>query len=426
MNKFICLALLCAAPQAFAQDGAVAARPDAAKSGAAMINAPAAKLFAQLSRPGENLVFSPYSLAVAMGMAYDGARGNTAAQIAAAMGFAGQNDTRSAFADTVKRLAASSGGNQFLSANGFWARAKFPFRPEYISELQTGYGAEAHNFGKSPAKEINKWVAEKTLGTIDRILAPADINRMSELLLVNSVYFRGTWKGQFKEQDTQPAPFYVSKSDSYTVPLMHKYDSSESYAETADCQILSKDYAGGDFSLTVFLPKETDGLPELEQQLAQDGFDKMAANLQPAKVDLYLPRFEIKNSMDMIPPLKALGVTDAFGPGADLSGMDGKTDLDIALVRQLAVIKTDERGTKAAAATAVKVSLMAMPPITGAKPVVFRADHPFIYVLRHNATGAILFAGEYGKQKLQPYKPGELQQIDKASNGNARKHGHRV
>jgi len=434
MKKFLCIALLLAAPHVFAQDdnppddnaapGAPSAEQDSAQDSvqpdqqnaapeapaqpaSQLVNAQAGQVFSILSKPGENLVFSPYSLAVAMGMAYEGARTTTADQIAAAMGFGAQEDIRAGFADITSVLADNSGDNKFLSANSFWANKNFIFLPEYMQTLSESYHAEAHYFDKNPVREINSWVALRTEQMIDRILAPEDVDSLTGLLLLNTVYFKGKWEKPFNKEATQPA-FFRGAAGDYLVPMMHMSEDCD-YADKDSYQAMKKDYRGGDYSLVVLLPRNSNGLEDLELDISSTGFDGLADGFQKTAMDIYLPRFESESTMDLIPALKEMGITDAFGKTADFSGISSDADgpFYIKLMRQKARIKTDEEGTEAAAATAVELQGEGVAE-RQQRPVLFRADHPFVYLLVHNPTGAILFAGEYGKKKLEIYRAGEV------------------
>jgi serpin B len=404
-------ALLFIAPQGFAAD--VVSSTDSAK----IVNNAAAKLFVQLAKPGENLVFSPYSLAVAMGMAYEGARGETAAQIAKVMGFGTQEETRAGFQNIVQQLATDSGENKFLTANAFWAQENYHFLPEYTGNLKTGYGAEAHNFSGNPAAEINKWVEEATMGRIPKIISSSSVDKNTLLMLINATYFKGKWKDEFKNERTKPAFFRMCTGDGYLTPMMHQISSGD-YADKGTYRVLKKDYTGHQFSMVILLPKSDDGLTSLEVLLSTTGFDPMISELKSRMINLFLPRFAIDSNLDDMRPLvKSLGIQNAFGPDANFTGVSKRNDIYINLFRQMANIKINEQGTEAAAATNASMIMGITVDDNPDRPVPFRADHPFIYILRHNPSGTILFAGEYGKKKLKVYKTGELskEEMNKAT-----------
>jgi len=358
----------------------------------------AIELFGKLSKPGENLFFSPYSISQAMGMAYAGARGNTAAEIAQTMGF--DKAPQEAMSQIASKINSSTGENLVEIANSFWAQQNANFLPEFLKTLQTSYFAEAYkaDFSQSAksAAEINGWVSKKTRDMIPGIVSPSDISLATKLILVNAIYFEGIWQNKFKKKDTNPAVFFGSKGD-FQLPFMFAHDFCL-YGKTDGVQVLSKPYKGGNFALQILLPKEKNGLPKLEKSLTAKKLEKLTAKLTDTDLELYLPKYKAESSFSLSDYLRALGIKDAFSfPQADFSGMDGKKDLFISKVLHKASVAVDEEGTKAAAATAVIMTLGAI--MEPEPPVVFRADHPFIYIIRHVPTNAILFMGKFGEEK---------------------------
>jgi serpin B len=206
--------------------------------------------------------------------------------------------------------------------------------------------------------------------------------------LVNAIYFKGDWASQFDQSLTSEAPFWVTSDEQVQIPIMtqkHKFR----YGEDNGLQILELPYAGDDLSMLVLLPRETGGLAKLEESLAVENLDRWTRNLQETEVVVSLPRFEITFPFRLDDTLKSMGMVDAFSDKSDFSGMDGSKKLYIGAVLHKAFVVVNEQGTEAAAATAVIMQLkgLAFPP------VVFRADHPFVFLIRENSTGSILFLG---------------------------------
>lgn len=349
----------------------------------------AVDLYQQLSTQEGNVFFSPYSISLALGMTYGGARGNTAEEMARALHFPENHEQlHPAFERLNRKLAdaATKTGQKLTIANGLCLTGG-KVSPEYSELLQNRYDAEL--FG-GDVDAINAWVEEKTEGKIEEILD--QLSADSVCVLLNAIYFKGLWESQFKEEQTHDAPFFVSPEKKVTVPLMH---------QKCDLKVLRKEgfqaasmpYKGGGMSMVILLPGEVDGLPALEEQLNAQNLGQWLAELDktmPQETDIYLPRFKVETGYDLVDPIQALGVHDAFEADvADFRGMGWpKGDLWIAQIKHKAFVEVNEEGTEAAAATAVEMVTKAAMP----RPP-FRADHPFLFVIRDNQTGAVLFLG---------------------------------
>jgi len=208
------------------------------------------------------------------------------------------------------------------------------------------------------------------------------------LVLVNAIYFKGDWARQFDEALTQDAPFWVTREEQVQVPLMHQTGEFR-YAETHHLQILELPYAGDDLSMIALLPTDPNGLADLEDALSLENLRGWTSRIRRTEVHLSLPRFTMRCGFELSETLKAVGMTDAFNDAADFSGIDGTRSLYISAVFHQAFVDVNEEGTEAAGATAVVMALKGLPP-----PVpTFRVDHPFVFLIRENHTGSILFLG---------------------------------
>lgn len=208
-------------------------------------------------------------------------------------------------------------------------------------------------------------------------------------MLTNAIYFKSTWAEPFTQDATREEQFHLAGGGSVAVPLMHQWMDIE-YMETDEFQLVDLPYAGGVLSMTVLLPRQADGLERLEKRLSAQDLAGWLAKAQFTEVDLSLPRFSFTSAFELKKVLAALGMTDAFdGAKADFSGMSPEK-MAISKVLHQAFVAVDERGTEAAAATAVIMQRAAAPE---QPPVVFRADRPFLFLIRHRPTGAILFLG---------------------------------
>ncbi len=362
-------------------------------------------LYQHLKSSGGNLLFSPYSISSALAMTYAGSRAETAAQMAAVLHFdLDQEQLHPAFAvlaATLNKLQAG-GGIELAVANSLWPHIRYPLLEEYLTRIETYYGAKITplDFGieATARKTINAWAAAKTQEKIKTLIDPGLIGKDTLLVLTNALYFKGRWARPFNPNQTQNQSFWISPEKSTSIPMMTQELDAE-YAETGDLQILQMPYQGKAQSLVVLLPQQSDGLAKLEKALTVDSLRQWIGQTSRRKVRVYLPRFKLESAFKLNDPLKALGMGAAFDPAAaNFAGMDGIGMLYIAIVLHKTFMEVNEEGTEAAAATAVmmKPRGIEMP----LPPVLFRADHPFIFLIRDQLTGSIFFLGKYSNPDL--------------------------
>jgi serpin B len=246
-------------------------------------------------------------------------------------------------------------------------------------------------------KTINDWVAAKTNGKITDLLSPAAVMG-AKLTLVNAIYFKGNWINPFKTNATENAPFRTPAQETVTAPLMQQ-TSRFGYAEFPDLQVLELPYIGRDVSMVVLLPRDPDGLGTLEKKLTPQTLGTWTANLPEQQVKVFLPKFKSTTEFSLKDTLVAMGMSDAFSLKADFSGMDGRTDLYISGVVHKAFVDVNETGTEAAAATGITMMRSALQR-PSQPPPVFRADHPFVFLIRDNHSGSILFLGRVTNPNL--------------------------
>ena len=354
-------------------------------------------LYQKLRTVGGNLFFSPYSISTALAMAYAGARGNTEVQMAQALHFTlDQEQLHPAFALLEAKLSdiSEKGHVQLQVANRLWPQVSYPFLEEFLALTKEYYGVliTPVDYGKPKAarETINAWVEEKTQGKIRELIPSGVLDRLTRLVLTNAIYFKGNWAHQFDKTLTENAPFLVTPTETVEVPMMAQ-KSEFRYTENDTLQILELPYMGNDLSLIVLLPRKVDGLRELEGKLTVEMLRECTSGLWRREVLVFLPRFRLGCGYKLRKTLNAMGMTDAFDESkANFSGMDGKVHwLYIFNVFHNAFIDVNEEGAEAAAATAAVMKVMSMPP----PPATFRADHPFIFLIRENNTGSLLFLG---------------------------------
>lgn len=358
-------------------------------------------LYGRLREAQGNLFYSPASISTALAMVYAGARGETRLQMARALHFDLPDERLlAAFAAFGQSLNSGDEHYQLSMANRLWGQRTYSFRPAYLELTRDRFSAELAplDFARSgeARQTINRWVEQQTHDKITDLIAPGVLSAVTRLVLTNAIYFKGAWEHEFWENATETAPFHVSRQQDVRSPLMHQVEDLP-YAETDLAQIVALPYAGGDLSLVVLLPKAIDGFERLEAELTAENVERWTSDLRERKVQLWLPKFKTTSEFSLGETLDSLGMTLAFSEQADLSGISASKDLFISAVLHKSYIDVNELGTEAAAATAAKFE-GAAEDSERQQPVVFRADHPFVYLIRVRRSGAILFLGRL----LQP------------------------
>ncbi len=344
--------------------------------------------------PNSNLFFSPYSLSTALAMTYAGARGNTEKQMAATLYFTLPNQRlHSAFGTLQKQLVQDdkSRGYQLFLANALWGQKGEPVLKEFLDLNKNYYGADFTlldfvNETEKSRQIINSWVEEKTKDKIKDLIPQGGVNPDTVMVLTNAVYFKGEWKNKFEKEDTKPADFYVSAKDKVEVDMMLTENMFKGYQDEK-LQIVELPYKGDELSMVVILPREIEGIKELENTLTTEGLNTLLSKMRTGQIEVYLPKFKVTwGTFSLNNALIDLGMPDAFDGGkADFSGTNGKGGIWISDVFHKAFIEVNEKGTEAAAGTAVV--------LTKGLYMDFRADHPFIFIIKDNRTGSILFMG---------------------------------
>lgn len=360
----------------------------------------AVDLYAQLDReqPSKNLFFSPTSISLALAMTSAGARGPTQSEMAKVLHL--DADLAQAHAHYHRLLeqwnaVGEKRAYQLRVANRLWGQKGHPIRPEFLALTRQQYGAEMQSVDfaqpEAASRKINQWVEEQTNGKIKDLVSPPLLDALTRLVLTNAVYFKGDWVKPFDKQNTREEDFTVSAQGKVKVPLMH-LKSTMGYVEEETFQAVEMPYVGRELSLVVLLPKKVDGLPELEKAITVDKLVSLMSKLHVREVNTYLPKFKLETSFGLSPTLQAMGMRQAFSRIADFTGISSMEDLYISAVLHKAYVDVNEEGTEAAAATAVVMTrAMAMSP---SEPIpVFRADHPFLFLIRDMKAGSILFMG---------------------------------
>lgn len=383
---------------AFAGEAAAPALTPAARS-----NAIAFKFFAKKGAAAGNLFFSPYSLHTAFAMAYEGARGKTAKEIAKVFSMPEKTaDLRRGLAELGVQLSTDAAGAEFAQANSFWAQQGYNFLPAYLDALRKDYSAEARNVDfKTKTEEarlaINGWTEERTKGKITNLFKEGALTPLTRLVLVNAVYFKGKWQEPFKKEMTAEADFTRSDGTKVKARMMGFPGTRDfDYGETGDFQLLRLPYQGGGLAMLLALPKKGKTLAEAAKGLDAAALERMRKELSQQKVKAFLPRFTFSSDFDLNGTLGALGMPLAFTDAADFSGMDGTRKLYVQRAVHKAFIEVNEEGTEAAAATAIAMGVKSAPMFD---MQVFRADRPFLFFIEEPGTGLLLFMGRVEEPK---------------------------
>jgi len=355
------------------------------------------------SKDSGNIFFSPFSISSAFVMTYEGAKSETAEEMRSVFYFPeDSNLRRTEYASIFDELNKGDKKYKLSSANALWAQQDYQFSKDYFDNVEKYYSGKATNldFKKDPEGSritINSWVENQTNEKIKDLIPSGLINTMTKLVLTNAIYFKGEWVKQFNKNDTKEENFRTSNGGAVKAQMMQRTDDEAifNYAENSDLQILEMPYSGNELSILLLLPKN-DNLTKLESILSTKNISDWKKNLEEQRVKIYIPKFKFETKYFMADDLKEMGMPLAFSDSADFFGMtaSGKKDLKIDEAIHQAFVEVNEEGTEAAAATAVIMApLGAAGPQKEPKIPIFRADHPFIFLIQQKSTGDILFMG---------------------------------
>ena len=373
----------------------VAAGLHAADGAAPGSNSFATRIYRQFAGGHGNLILSPSNIATALSMALQGARGQTADEMAAVLD---QLPPDTAMDQLLKD--ANTGGNQLLTANALWVQRGFAILSDFQQTIETRFRAPLSplDFSGNPEQAraaINSWTEQHTKGKIRGLFGPGSLNASNRLVLTSAIYFYGKWQSAFSAAATKPEPFRLpsqsSNVGSTTVQASFMHQTATfGYAETPSAQILEMKYAGTPVVFDVVLPKADAGIGDVDTTIDPGKLAEWLGAIHPRTVEVALPKFRAESQFSLKETLAQMGMHSAFTGQADFSGIDGRRDLALSRVEHKAFVDVSEEGTEAAAATGVAVALVAMksPPRT-----VFRADHPFLFLIRDSRSGTILFEG---------------------------------
>ena len=348
-----------------------------------------------------NLVLSPFSISLALAMTYAGARGDTESQMAETLHFnlpqaemhAAFNSPDLALEKKQIDLDEDQEPMKLNIANAVWAEQTYPFLPEFLDIVAVNYGAGIHLADfitqfEPARKEINRWVSERTEDRIKDLLPEGVLNTNTRMVLVNAIYFKADWLSQFDADSTHEAPFHLLDGTESTVDIMHD-GMYIPHMQGNGFQAIELAYAGNTAAMEIIVPDQGN-FENFDSSFNKEKYDEILSGMQPASVQLGLPKFEFDRDFSLSDVLKNMGMADAFeGDKADFSGMTGDRDLFIGEVIHKAFVAVDEEGTEAAAATAVIMEATGAPVFD----IILQIDRPFIFIIRDTVNGQILFIG---------------------------------
>jgi serpin B len=348
----------------------------------------------KLQTEQKNTMISPMSISLALAMVYNGTDGNTKSQVENMLHKSGltSEDINQNYKDLVSALASHDSKVELNVSNAIFYRNTFPVKDDFISANKKFYEAEVSglDFTKNTdaVNTINGWVNTKTKGKINKIIEqirPEDI-----MFLLNAIYFNGEWKYRFDTDQTTSQLFIKEDNTSIQVPTM-TIENSFNYYNDTNFEMLEMPYGSGKFSMLVLLPKTGKKTSDVISSISPNNLESWLSKLSETKKTVLLPKFEFKFDKSLVSNLQDLGMADAFDPAkANLSGISSAAKLFISEVMHKSYIKVDEKGTEAAAVTGVTVGTTSVGPDLA----VFRADHPFVFLIREKDTNSILFVGK--------------------------------
>lgn len=338
-----------------------------------------------------NLCVSPLSMGYCLGLALNGAEGDTEAEIRQVLGFgdASTADVNAYMKLMIETLPSMDNQTTFMAANSVWAKA--PLLPGYVQTCTDNYLAEIRPdvaFDSETVRQVNDWCDQKTNGLIPEFVR--DFGGNTQILLLNALYFKSFWTEKFKEEDTDRGPFYLMDGQVQEVPIMYKSENIVAFEDNEEgIQLAKIPYGNGAFSMILVMPQE-EQLPAFLAKLTPEMWDEWMDYQVKDNIEIYLPRFTMRyENENMEETLKAMGMEKSFLPEANFSKMS-EMSLMLSKAMQKVYIEVDESGTEAAAVSGITGDFADFVPV---ESKILRFDHPFAFFITEESTGAMLFAG---------------------------------
>jgi len=350
------------------------------------------------SKDGKNMFISPFSIYDALAMAYDGANKKTATEMRKVLKFKkDQAESHKEFVNLLKEYKNDK--SVFSISNAAVAQKSYNFLDSYMNCLkdfdatisQADFSNEADR--TNAVKKVNEWVAKNTNNKINDLITKNDVNELTRLILLNAIYFNAKWDTEFKADKTRQMTFYGKNSVEYVTDFMNGTQ-NVALGESNDALMMKINYEKEKASMFIIMPKENIDIDNYIASLDISKFEKLENSLQTYKADVSMPKFKIESRFEMKKTLMDMGINAAFTKSADFSKMNGKSNLMIDEVIHKSFVEVSEKGTEAAAATAVIVREKSMVIKDNPKVTINR---PFVFIIKENKNNAILFVGKYVK-----------------------------
>ncbi|KAM7036223.1 ovalbumin-like [Passerculus sandwichensis] len=366
----------------------------------------------KLYHPNDNIFYCPLSMIAALAMVYLGARNNTEYQMEKVLHFdkiagLGSIQTKCGksanihllFKEILSDITAPEANYSLHIANRLYAEKTSQILPIYLKCVKKLYrsGLETVNFktaSNQSRQRINSWVKNQTNGQIRDFLEPSSVNPQTVLVLVNAIYFKGKWKTPFQEEHTEEVPFNVTEQESRPVQMMYQNSTFRVGRVAEDkIKVLELPYTSGELSLLVLLPDDISGLAQLENKISFEKLTKWTSSevMEKKRVKVYLPRMKIEEKYNLTSVLTSLGMTDLFSPAANLSGISAAESLRVSEAVHKSYMEVNEEGTEEGTGSAEDTEDI----LYSSEFEEFRADHPFLFLIKHNPSNLILFFGRY-------------------------------
>nr|6KGA_A Chain A, Ovalbumin [Dromaius novaehollandiae]6KGA_B Chain B, Ovalbumin [Dromaius novaehollandiae]6KGA_C Chain C, Ovalbumin [Dromaius novaehollandiae] len=356
----------------------------------------------------ENIIYSPLSIISILSMVFLGARENTKTQMEKVIhfdkitGFGESLESQcgtsvsvhASLKDILSEITKPSDNYSLSLASKLYAEETYPVLPEYLQCIKELYKGSLETVSFQTAADqarelINSWVETQTNGVIKNFLQPGSVDPQTEMVLVDAIYFKGTWEKAFKDEDTQEVPFRITEQESKPVQMMYQAGSFKVATVAAEkMKILELPYASGELSMFVLLPDDISGLEQLETTISIEKLSEWTSSnmMEDRKMKVYLPHMKIEEKYNLTSVLVALGMTDLFSPSANLSGISTAQTLKMSEAIHGAYVEIYEAGSEMATSTGVLVEAASVSE-------EFRVDHPFLFLIKHNPSNSILFFG---------------------------------
>lgn len=365
-------------------------------------------IYSQYKDTDDNIFLSPFSISSALAMTYEGAKGDTAAQMQSVFGFPLDDEIlRTSYAAIFSQLNKKDSESTVSLANALWIDKKYELQDNYLNIVSDYYGGKATNLDFKADNEqsrlrVNRWVEDTTNNKIKSLIREGSLDPNTKLLLTNAIYFKGSWLNEFYEEDTEDRNFKVNNKNTIKTPTMLRYGDYYSYTEDENQQVIELPYKRNTLSMMIILPR-IGKQSVVEASLSAKKIDDWDKEMSEQKVKIFIPKFKIETSYKLGDTLRDMGMPLAFSDNADFSSMNaiGEEGLKISEVIHKAFVDVNEEGTEAAAATDVFCEITGIPteePVDKLK--IFRANRPFMFLIRDTGSGNILFLGRINDPTL--------------------------